>query len=269
MGGRGDVPPGGLVSGPLLRVSFRVHASESEEARARLLELAPGGFEEIDVGDEVELAAYVAEDEATRLAGVLPAARTTEVDPGWAEAWRRFHRPVRVGGVWIGPPWEPPPPGVPAVVVEPGRAFGTGAHATTRLCVEQLASLPQGSLLDVGCGSGVVALAAARLGFRPILAVDDDPVAIETARGNAARNAVELETICGDALTLALPSAGVAVVNILLPVVERVLTRLDTAFAVTSGYASSEAPAAPGWRQVRRATRDGWAADILTRRAPE
>lgn len=253
----------------LLRVAFRVAAEESEQARACLLTLVPGGFEEVGEGDRLELAAYVDEHEAARLLEAFPTARATEVEPGWEEAWRRFHRPVSAGGVWLGPPWEAPPPGVPAVVVEPGRAFGTGAHPTTRLCIEQLASLPRGSLVDVGCGSGVVALAAARLGFGPIVAVDEDPVAVACTRENAARNGIALDVVCADALAIPLPSASVAVVNILRPAVEGVLARLATALAVTSGYATREAPAAPGWRRVRRLELDGWAADALARRAPK
>jgi ribosomal protein L11 methyltransferase len=234
-----------------------------------LLALVPHGFEEVGQGDPFELAAYVDEVAAERLLAAFPHARTTVVEPGWEEAWRRFHRPVRSGGVWLGPPWETPPTDVPAVVVDPGRAFGTGAHPTTRLCVEHLAHLPRGSLVDIGCGSGVVALAAAKLGFEPIVALDDDPVAIECTRENASRNGVSLEAICADALTTALPPASIAVLNILLPVVERVLARLETGVAVTSGYAASESPEAPGWRPLRRLELDGWAADALAQRAPE
>ena len=85
-----------------------------------------------------------------------------------------------------------PATGELAVVIDPGRAFGTGAHPTTRLCIELLATSARGSLLDVGCGSGVLAIAAARLGFSPIAAIDDDPIAIETTLANAAVNGVGL-----------------------------------------------------------------------------
>jgi ribosomal protein L11 methyltransferase len=191
------------------------------------------------------------------------------VEPGWEERWREFHRPVRVGPFWIGPPWESPPADAVPIVIDPGRAFGTGAHATTRLCVELLAELEPAALLDVGCGSGVVALAAARLGFAPIVALDNDPVAIACTRENASRNGVALDAICADALTAALPPASIAVVNILLPVVERVLARLETSIVVTSGYATSDSPTASRWRSLRRLELEGWAADALVRRVPE
>ena len=253
----------------VLRVAFRVPRDRAEDARARLLDLVPEGFEELEVDSEVELAAYVDAEGERALSAVFPGARATAVEPGWEDAWRRFHRPVEVGGVWIGPLWERPPPDIPAVLIEPGRAFGTGAHPTTRLCIEHLARLEPGSLLDVGCGSGVVALAASRLGYEPVTAVDFDPVAVECARDNAARNDIPLDVALLDALVDELPAARVAVVNILRPAVESVLARLDVAVAVTSGYLAAEAPATPGWRRLARLERDGWAADALVRLPPQ
>ena len=150
-------------------------------------------------------------------------------------------------------------------MIDPGRAFGTGAHPTTRLCVELLAAAPRGSLLDVGCGSGVLAIAAARLGYRPLTAVDDDPVAVEVTRANALANGVELEAALVDATAGPLPEAHLAVANILLGAVEAVLPHLRTRFAITSGYLAGERPGAPGWAWVEGRELDGWAADLFAR----
>lgn len=253
------------MSEPLVAVALRVPTPTVEEVVARLLDLAPGGFEERLEGDETVLTVYGPADVGARVAAAFPDAETTGVAPGWEDAWRAFHRPVVVGGLWIGPPWETPPPGSPAVVIDPGRAFGTGAHATTRLCIELLARTPRGSLLDVGCGSGVLSIAGRRLGFGPVTAVDNDPVAVEVTRENAAVNGVALEASVVDATDAPLPTADVAVVNILLPAVQAVLPRLTTATAVTSGYLDHERPSAPGWVHVDRAEADGWAADRFVR----
>jgi ribosomal protein L11 methyltransferase len=186
------------------------------------------------------------------------------VEEGWDDRWKEFHRPVRAGGVWIGPPWVPrPPPGELAIVVDPGRAFGTGAHATTRACIELLAGVERGSLLDAGCGSGVVAVSAVRLGFAPVVAVDSDPVAVAVAEETARTNGVELDVRLLDVLCDRLPETDMAVANIELGVVERLLERLPALVAVTSGYLASEAPSTAGWARVRRLELDGWAADVL------
>ena len=253
------------MTGAFVRVSARVPLAQAEEARAAAIELAPGGFEELEAGASLVLRLYVDESAVDGIGAAFADVEVAPVEPGWEDAWRAFHRPARAGGLWIGPPWEQPGPGELAVVIDPGRAFGTGAHPTTRLCVDLLATSERGSLLDVGCGSGVLSIAAARLGFDPIRAVDNDPVAVETTIANAAVNAVVLEASVVDGVTDELPSADVAVANVLLAPVEKVLARLDTRFAITSGYLVGDQPAAPGWRHVERVEVDGWAADRFER----
>ena len=256
------------VDDRLWRVAARARRDEAELFRARFLALAPSGFEELDVGNEVELALYVRVGELARLRRLLPAASASPVEQGWEDAWRGFHRPVEVAGLWLGPPWETPPDRSRAVVIDPGRAFGTGAHPTTRLCVELLArATGRGSVLDIGCGSGVLSIAAQRLGFAPVVALDSDPVAVETARANADVNAVELDVRLADALRDPLPPADVAVANVLLEPVEAILSRLDAAEAITSGYLVGERPAHPGWTHVQTLELDGWAADRFHRPA--
>jgi ribosomal protein L11 methyltransferase len=251
----------------LRRVSVRVPVEDAEMLRARLVHLSPAGFVEVDVdGSTLELAAYVEEGDAPALADALPGALVATVADGWEDSWRAFHRPVVAGGLWIGPPWEAAPDSGLAVVIDPGRAFGTGAHPTTRLCVELLAETRmRGALLDIGCGSGVLAIAGARLGYAPVLAVDVDPVAVEATRANATVNDVSVEAILADAETEALPAAQVAVANVLLRPVEAILARLDAEEAITSGYLVGDSPVHPGWDPAERIELDGWAADRFRR----
>jgi ribosomal protein L11 methyltransferase len=236
-----------------------------EAARAQMIELFPGGFEELEHADAVELVAYTDAGGEERLWAAFGEVRSEEIAADWEERWREFHRSVRVGSLWIGPPWEEPPADADAVVVEPGRAFGTGGHATTRLCLELLTELQRGSLLDIGCGSGVLSIAGARLGFGPVTAVDDDPVAVEVTCANATINGVAVDARVLDALSDPLPYADVAVANILLGAVEEVLPRIDAGHVITSGYLAGERPAAPGGRWLESCTAEGWAADTFVR----
>ena len=249
----------------LVRISAGVPLTRAEEARAAALELVPTGFEETETADLLTLSFYVEESAVAAIRAVFPGAEIAPVPSGWEDGWRAFHRPARVGGLWIGPPWEQPGPDELAVVIDPGRAFGTGAHPTTRLCVELLARSERGSLLDVGCGSGVLSIAASRLGFGPILAVDNDPIAVETTIANAAVNGVALEAVLLDGESDELPRADVAVANVLLAPVEKILARLDAGAAITSGYLATDLPVAPGWQRVDRVELDGWAADRFVR----
>jgi ribosomal protein L11 methyltransferase len=203
---------------------------------------------------------YVDEAALPGLREAFPALTAERVEPGWEDAWRSFHTGIRVGPLWVGPPWEDAPAGALAVVIDPGRAFGTGAHPTTRLALELLAEAEPGSLLDVGCGSGVIAIAAARLGFAPVRAGDSDPVAVEVTRENAKRNGVPLEAVVLDARTGDL-EADVVVANIALDVVEALAPRVRCRALVLSGYLAADNPAVPGLVHVARRERDGWAAD--------
>jgi ribosomal protein L11 methyltransferase len=154
---------------------------------------------------------------------------------------------------------------VEAIVIDPGRAFGTGAHATTHLTLELLQELEPGSLLDVGCGSGVLSVAAAKLGFEPVIGIDLDDAAIESTLANAALNGATVTAFRADGLADALPTTDVAVANVSLDVVERLLPRLAASRAVTSGYLERDEPHVEGWRHISRRERDGWAADLLER----
>jgi len=226
---------------------------------------APDGFEERIDAHTTELAVYVDDEGVEAIRDAFPHATVEAVEDGWEDRWKEFHRPVVAGGLWIGPPWIDPPTDRPAVVVDPGRAFGTGAHPTTRACIEALSQLERGSFLDAGCGSGVVAVAAARLGFAPVRAVDLDEVAVGVAAATAHLNGVAVEVSQADVLRDPLPRGDVVVANIELPVVEQLLERLDARHAVTSGYFASERPTASGWTPVDRVELEGWAADVLAK----
>jgi ribosomal protein L11 methyltransferase len=237
----------------LRRVSTEVPLEQAEAARATMVELFPEGFEEVAKADRVELAAYTDGSGAARMWRAFGEYSWREVRDDWHERWRRFHRGVRIGALWVGPPWERPPNEALAVVIDPGRAFGTGAHESTRLCLEHLLTLDRGSLLDVGCGSGVLAIAAARLGFVPVIALDHDAAAVEVARENAAANGVAVD------VRLA------ALANISANALEAIAPRLDVGRLVTSGYLEADHLNLRAFRWVARRTEAGWAADLFQR----
>ena len=240
-----------------------VAPDRAEEARAAMLELFPEGFEEVERPDGLELAAYTDSEGEERLRGVFGAVDAKEAPEDWAERWRSFHRGARVGALWVGPPWEPPPADATPVVVDPGRAFGTGGHSTTRLCLELLQLVPRGSLVDVGCGSGVLAIAGALLGFEPVIALDSDPAAVESTEENARRNGVRLDARCADALEGPLPETDVAVANITGEALPFVPFR--SALVIASGYLAGDEIGLHGYVRAERRTLDGWAADLFRR----
>jgi ribosomal protein L11 methyltransferase len=200
-----------------------------------------------------------------RLRAVFANVSAELVEPGWEERWREFHRPVWIGSLWVGPPWVEPPDDAVAIVVDPGRAFGTGSHPTTRLCLALLLELDRGSVLDIGCGSGVLSVAAAKLGFGPVVAIDRETAAVEAARRNARTNDVEIDVRRGDVLAAELPASDVAVANIDLASVEKLSGRLDVGVLVSAGYFHSRMPSIAGYVHRERRIDGGWAADRFER----
>jgi ribosomal protein L11 methyltransferase len=266
---------------------------------AELLALAPAGVAERDVSDDVvEYAVYGAPGELPALPDVRAAAggalvdvATTEIADDWAERWRAFHEPVTVGGrIHVRAPWHAPADEASAerhsaggplaeVVIDPGQAFGTGAHATTRLCLELLLSLePRGPLVDLGCGSGVLAIAAAKLGWSPVLGVDHDPLALDATRDNAAVNGVAVEVRRHDLLRDGpAPAAPTVLANLLGPLLRRVAADGFAAGAtpralIASGLLVREADeiaaafAGRGLTERARAAEGEWAALLLAPR---
>ena len=212
----------------MIRLAVRARREDAEIVLAELLELVPGGVEEVEIGQEtIEYAVYGAPGELPELPDLNAAVgdtpvevSSTEVADDWSERWKRFHRPILiepprgspVPALHVRPPWESPSDreGTEEIVIDPGQAFGTGAHATTRLCLElilELAALEDrpGPLLDVGTGSGVLAIVAARLGFAPVLGLDHERESVAAAEENARVNGVEIEVRRFDLRKQALP----------------------------------------------------------------
>ena len=233
----------------MIRLALRVRREDAEVALAELLELAPSGVEEVDLGDRVEYAIYGPPGELPDLPDLRAAAgdalvevTTTEVADDWADRWRAFHRPIEVGPLRVRPPWAEARD-ERDIVIDPGQAFGTGGHETTRLCLELLLEVePEGSLVDLGCGSGVLAIAAARLGFAPVRALDFDPLAVEATLDNARVNAVELAVERFDLREAPAPGGGVVVANLLRPLLLEVARRgIETDTLIASGLLRHEA----------------------------
>jgi ribosomal protein L11 methyltransferase len=248
---------------------------------AAILELAPAGFEQVDGEDWVEFALYGAPGElpefprgAAEVAGVQVSVSGTEVADDWGERWREFHQPLLVGErVWVRPPWAEPRAGALDLVIDPARAFGTGAHPTTRLSLELLLEVaPRGPLTDIGCGSGVLAIAAARLGFEPVFALDNDPAATEATLANARRNEVELAGVERlDLRSDPLPQAPTVTANLVRPLLLELARRMPESpeTMIVSGLLEGEedeaAAAFEQMREHRRLRLQGWSALLLTR----
>jgi ribosomal protein L11 methyltransferase len=225
----------------VIRLAVRVRREQAELVLSELLELTPAGVEEVAVGEDVvEYAVYGTPGELPALpdvsalaGGALVEISTSDVADDWQERWKDFHRPVLIvapksidgrrslPALHVRPPWEAPcasgDGAVREIVIDPGQAFGTGAHATTRMCLELLLELAAqtprervGALLDVGTGSGVLAIAGAGLGFAPVLALDNERESVAAASENAAVNDVEIEVRRFDLRTQELPWFGAA-----------------------------------------------------------
>ena len=198
--------------------------------------------------------------------------RGEAVADDWAERWRQFHEPVLVGDrIWVRPPWAPARAGAVDLVIDPGQAFGTGAHPTTKLALELMLDLqPAGSFADLGCGSGVLAIAAALLGFGPVSAVDNEPAALDATRANAAANSVALDRV--ERLNLREqppPAARTVAANLMRPLLLELARRIDEApeALILSGLLDEEADevveAFAPLRERRRLSERGWSAVLL------
>ena len=288
----------------MLRLAIRVHRNQAELVLAELLELAPSGVEEVEISpDVIEYAVYGAPGELPAVPDLRAAAggayvdvSTPELADDWAERWRSFHRPLVIGDrLTVRPPWEPPGDTALDVVVDPGQAFGTGAHPTTRLCLELMLELPEsrmmwappglarpdaeraasphGCLVDVGCGSGVLAIVAAKLGFDRVIALDYDRAATAATAENARRNGVTLDVRNFDMRDEQAPGADFGVANVLGgPLIAWAATQAELPpTLILSGLLAAEADrvaaayAQRGHGERERRVSGEWAALLLAR----
>jgi ribosomal protein L11 methyltransferase len=254
----------------LLRLSVTAEAAGLDERTLveRMRKIFPAGIEEThDERGRFEVAAYQAPP-VTLPAG-LGSWRVEPVEEARVRAWQEQPHGVAIEGrLWVGPASEPAPPDLLGVVIDARQAFGSGAHATTYGCLALLCELePPLSVLDVGCGSGVLAIAAAKLGHGPVHACDIDPLATTIASANAAANDVDVDVFVADAAQDPLPACDIWLANLLGGPVSDLLARADAPTrAIVSGLQADERLDAPPYEIERVVTRAGWQALALRRR---
>lgn len=265
------------------RIALTVRSEAVEGLLDVLLPRLPQGVHPTQLDeDATELAMYgsdlPAESELRALAGDALLALAAEDAPAdRAERRRRYSRGIVVADrLSLRPGDAPPgPAGLPEVIVDsPAGAFGTGAHPTTRMCLELLLGLrPGGAFADLGCGAGALALAAARLGWSPVFAVDHEERSVEWTRRNAERNELEVEAVQADLTAVPPPPAPTLAANVPPEVHAAVAGRLApvTSYVLVSGVVESELPdvlnayAAAGLSPLRRLGGAGWQALLLER----
>jgi len=171
-------------------------------------------------------------------------------DENWARRSQESLRAIEAGGLVIAPPWDVPHGATPVIIIEPSTGFGTGHHATTRLCLQMLQRLElrNARVLDIGTGSGVLALAAWKLGASDVVAIDNDPDALENARDNIARNGAgpSIDVICDDLSGLRIQRADVVLANLTGAVLVRYADELkrlavEGGYLILSGFAPQDA----------------------------
>jgi ribosomal protein L11 methyltransferase len=266
----------------LRRLGIRVRRDDADLALAALLPILQNGAEEVDAGDATEYALYApagelpSEADIRELAGdALLSVEIADVPPGWEDEWKRYLQPVEIGGALrVRPPWYEREGDLLDVVIDPARSFGAGTHATTQLVLELLLeSDASGPLCDWGAGTGVLSIAAAKLGYGPVVAVDVEPDALETIIRNAAANGVEVSTKWLNLAATAAPWAPTVTANLSADLLawaaectERPPERLMASGVIEREVDGLLAAWAPhGLREAERRVRGEWAAVVLER----
>jgi ribosomal protein L11 methyltransferase len=259
---------------PLVRLAIRVRADRADVALAQLLPILQAGAEEREVEGVVEFSLYAPAGELPRLDDIRALAGdalieivSEPVPEGWERRWHDYLRPVRVGSLVVRPPWLA---GADSdVVIDPGVFFGAGTHATTQLCLALLQEIePAGALCDWGAGTGVLAIAAARLGWEPVTAVEVDPGALEAISLNAAANHVGVTTRWLNLAASPAPWAPVVTANLTRELLLDVAALIERPpeLLIASGLLVGEVDevvAAFGLREQERREQGEWAAVVL------
>lgn len=239
----------------MLELRLRVGAAHVDDVLDAVLPALPGGLHVREEGDAVELAVLSGpgtpgEEELRALAGPrLVEMASAEVSDDWRERRLARYRPLVVAERFlIRPEWAREGEGgdLIEIVLEQTAAFGTGVHPTTQACLATLAELdPGGSFADLGCGSGVLSIAAARLGFSPVIAVDVEQNSVATARRNADRNAAEIDVRRLDVTAEPPPAAGTMAANIPPQIHVALAGRVERppSTLIASGFKPDEIPA--------------------------
>jgi len=262
-------------------VLLRVPRGVVEDVLDRLLPLVPGGVRELEAGREVEL--RMRGDGVPALAQLTAAVSSWphtisehEVPDDWRERRLADYEPDVIGRrLVVRPDWAPPADeGLIDISLGDSSAFGGGTHPTTRTCLELLLGLePRGSFADLGCGTGVLAILAARLGWAPVFALDVQPGSVEAAARNARRNGVSVEVQVADLAAQPPPPADGLAANVPAHLHRRIALGAPR-IALISGFGPDEADEvieayrARGLRERRRETVGGWVVSVLERDLP-
>ena len=276
---------------PALEISFRDSSDPFLRDRlyAQLDDFAPIAIHEDDAADRwrVFFGSASSRDAARAALASQASVQASPIDVAdedWARRSQENLKAIEAGGLIIAPPWDVPRPGnktgsaghaadLPVIVIEPSTGFGTGHHATTRLCLQLLQRLEvRGArVLDIGTGSGVLALAAWKLGAADVVAIDNDPDALDNARANIARNgaAPSIDIIRDDLAGLRIERADIVLANLTGAVLVRYAAELrslavDGGYFILSGFAPEDLAvietAFAGLRVIEERVEGEWAA---------
>ena len=263
-----------------------------------IMDEPPGSWEDVESGEAWIEAYRTSEAEALKVADEMAAiAESVDNKPhfatvaplpkeDWTESWKRFFHVLHITDrIVVRPIWEPydAAEGEIVIDIEPGMSFGTGIHPTTQSCIRFLQQLAGSTplshtVIDMGCGSGILAIAARKLGFTTVSGYDYDSSAVKTAHENAAANGLEIPFDVADALDPDLPAGDIFVANILAPIllqaapsIARAVSQADKHALILSGILDSQyaevkkAYEAQGFTE-RNAILDGeWRSGLFTR----